>query len=36
MIIVQFIGMIVFSIISGAINQIIYVPSVYDVMNEKT
>ena len=36
MIIVQFVGMIVFSIISGAYKQIIHVPSVYDVINFKT
>jgi hypothetical protein len=36
MIIVQFVGMIVFSIITGAYKQIIHVPSVYDVVNFKT
>ena len=36
MIIVQFVGMIVFSIISGAYKQIIYVPSIYDVINLKS
>lgn len=36
MIIVQFVGMIVFSIISGTYKQIIHVPSVFDVINFKT
>jgi hypothetical protein len=35
MIIVQFVGMIVFSIISGAYKQVIKVPSVYHVINQK-